>query len=141
MRSTAERGNCTEVQCIASIIIIIVDHYLLVSHSHDTAMAFRPTSSLLLLSVLCYFSRSVLSSRRNTARLSGLVGAPSELSQKALESESVRQAAQYAVQQLNLGSSSTTPHVLVKVLSGTSQVSLTSPQSVTSRYFFHGRLS
>lgn len=90
-----------------------------------TAMAFLPTSSLLLLSVLFCLSPCVLTSRRNTASLSGLLGAPSELSQKALESDSVRQAAQYAVQQLNLGSSDTTPLVLVNVLSGTSQVSLT----------------
>lgn len=88
-------------------------------------MSALSTSSLLVLLILCCLAPAAWSGWRSMAQLSDLLGAPSEMSKEALKSESVQEAAQFAVQQLNLDSSSATPHLLVKVISGTSQVRAT----------------
>ena len=87
-------------------------------------MASAFVSTVLFLSVLGCLSLIASCGWTDTATLSGLLGAPSEMSQEELRGSSVRQAAMFAIQQLNLGSSSTVPYVLDKVVSGTSQVSL-----------------
>ena len=93
-------------------------------------MASLSTSTFLVLAVLACLTPmpSALSSWRSAAQLSGLLGGPSEMSDEMLKSETVQQAAQFAVQRLNLRSSSSeAPYILVKVLSGTSQVSWKHP--------------
>lgn len=81
--------------------------------------------SLTILTVFNSLHVSPAFSRwESVARQSGLLGAPSEMSKEALKDKFVQQAAQFAVKQLNIRSSGTAaPYVLVKILSGTSQVS------------------
>lgn len=84
-------------------------------------------SRLLLIVVIISFLTPAFGrwGAQETAWLSGLVGAPGEMSQEELESEPVQQAAQFAIQQLNLGSQpGAAAHVLVRVVSGTSQVKI-----------------
>lgn len=83
------------------------------------------TLALLIMVVLSCLARPAFGrwSARETAWLSGLLGAPGEMSQKELQSEPVQQAAQFAVKQLDLGARpGSAAHVLVRVTSGTSQV-------------------
>ena len=84
------------------------------------------TSTLLVVVVLSCLSPAFGRwSAQETAWLSGLLGAPGEMSEEELQSEPVQQAAQFAVQQINLGSQpDAAAHVLVRVVSGTSQVKI-----------------
>ena len=80
-------------------------------------MATSFISVVFFLSALGCVFQAALCSWGDEAFLSGLVGAPSEMTQEELSASSVRQAVQFAVQQLNLGSSSDVPYVLDKVVS------------------------
>ena len=102
----------------------LIDHYLSQPESVNMASRLSTSALLIVMALSCLTSPTFGRwSAQETAWLSGLLGAPEEMSPKELESEPVQQAAQFAVKQLNLGSQpGAAAHVLVRVISGTSQV-------------------
>lgn len=85
------------------------------------------TSALLIVMVISCLTNPAFGRRsaQETASLMSehLVGAPGGMSKKELQSKPVQKAAQFAVDQLNLGAQpGSAAHVLVGVTSGTSQV-------------------
>lgn len=84
-------------------------------------------SAFVVVTLLSYNLRAVFGwwSEQETAKVNGLLlGAPTEMTPKELHNAPVQQAAQFAVQQLNFGRQpGEDTYVLVKVVSGTEQVS------------------